>query len=379
MSNHKNKIGIISLLISILGLITVQWLISVEFLLHPYWYILLSGFEAATIGGVADWFAVSALFHEIKIPFVKKHTNIIVRNRVKLTEGVVDLVTNKWLAPEIIKEKIAEFSIVKNIMEALRLPKNKKRVVGFFKDTLVRLTRELDTPEMVGFIQSIMREQMKDLNVASPVGSWMKRSIHEGAHEPLWRMVFSSAQKTIFDNTTRLAMLNLVEKQLQEYKREGLFKGIFLGIAGGLGVMNSEVICDKILTSMNSFIEHAKDDPKHQLRMKVEDRVLRFSEQLISGDPEAVKMMDVWKQKIINNTDAQHMIRNLLSNLRESLSHQLTKNESEISGFIEKNMDKVLLELEGDKDNQDKIDRWLRFNISELIVKYHPEIGRWYV
>jgi uncharacterized membrane-anchored protein YjiN (DUF445 family) len=60
------------------------------------------GFEAATIGGFADWFAVSALFHEI--PFVRKHTNIIAKNREKLTEGIVDLVTNKWLSPNVIAE-----------------------------------------------------------------------------------------------------------------------------------------------------------------------------------------------------------------------------------------------------------------------------------
>jgi uncharacterized membrane-anchored protein YjiN (DUF445 family) len=38
------------------------------------------GFEAA-IGGFADWFAVSALFHEIPIPFVRKHTNIIKKEK----------------------------------------------------------------------------------------------------------------------------------------------------------------------------------------------------------------------------------------------------------------------------------------------------------
>jgi uncharacterized membrane-anchored protein YjiN (DUF445 family) len=62
-----------------------------------------AGFEAATIGGFADWF-VSALFHEI-LPFVRKHTNII-KNREKLTEGIVDLVTNKWLSPNVIAEKL---------------------------------------------------------------------------------------------------------------------------------------------------------------------------------------------------------------------------------------------------------------------------------
>jgi uncharacterized membrane-anchored protein YjiN (DUF445 family) len=61
-----------------------------------------AGFEAATIGGFADWFAVSALFHEIPIPLW--HTNIIAKNREKLTEGIIDLVTNKWLSPNVMQK-----------------------------------------------------------------------------------------------------------------------------------------------------------------------------------------------------------------------------------------------------------------------------------
>ena len=63
MTNNKNHIGRNSLIISITGLIVVQLLIYVGYLENEYWHILLSGFEAATIGGFADWFAVSALFY----------------------------------------------------------------------------------------------------------------------------------------------------------------------------------------------------------------------------------------------------------------------------------------------------------------------------
>jgi uncharacterized membrane-anchored protein YjiN (DUF445 family) len=52
------------------------------------------------------------LFHEIPIPFVRKHTNIIAKNR-KRTEGIVDLVTNKWLSPNVIAEKLDEVDLAK--------------------------------------------------------------------------------------------------------------------------------------------------------------------------------------------------------------------------------------------------------------------------
>jgi uncharacterized membrane-anchored protein YjiN (DUF445 family) len=139
----KKRIGIVSLLIAISGLIITFTSIRLGFLKNPCWKILLAGFEAATIGGFADWFAVRALFREIPIWSVRRHTNIIVKNRNKITEGVVDMITNKWLTPEVIKEKISGLSIAENILIYLEEPQNKTRAVDFLRDILNRLTDHL--------------------------------------------------------------------------------------------------------------------------------------------------------------------------------------------------------------------------------------------
>jgi uncharacterized membrane-anchored protein YjiN (DUF445 family) len=68
------------LLVASLRSSVFEVLLRLDILTHPGWKIVTAGFEAATIGGFADWFAVSALFHEIP-PFVRKHTNIIAKNR----------------------------------------------------------------------------------------------------------------------------------------------------------------------------------------------------------------------------------------------------------------------------------------------------------
>ena len=177
MNTSKNQVGRNSLIISITGLIIVQTLIHIGFFKNEYWYILLSGFEAATIGGFADWFAVSALFYEIPIPIIKKHTNIIVRSRAKLSEGIVDLVTNKWLSPEVIKEKIADIPITQNVIKVLKEPQNNVLVTRFLKEIVTRLTANIDSPEVVQMLQAILKEQLKDVDLSTPLGNWLKKSI----------------------------------------------------------------------------------------------------------------------------------------------------------------------------------------------------------
>ncbi len=179
---NKNQVGRISLIISTTGLIVVQLLISIGYLKNEYWHILLSGFEAATIGGFADWFAVSALFYEIPIPIIKKHTNIIVRSRAKLSEGIVDLVTNKWLSPEIIKEKIADVPITENVIKVLNEPENNVLINRFLKEIVTRLTANIDGPEVVQMLQAILKEQLKNVDLSTPLGNWLKKSIENGDH-----------------------------------------------------------------------------------------------------------------------------------------------------------------------------------------------------
>ncbi|MBI4763204.1 MAG: DUF445 family protein [Deltaproteobacteria bacterium] len=87
----KSRIGPISLLSTLIGLAITRVGIHSGWLQGPVWPIVASGFEAGTVGGLADWFAVSVLFREVPLPFVRQHTNILVKNRRQLTEGIVDL------------------------------------------------------------------------------------------------------------------------------------------------------------------------------------------------------------------------------------------------------------------------------------------------
>ena len=97
------SLGNISLAVSIGGLIATEMALRQGLVAGAGWKVLLQAFEAATIGGFADWFAVSALFREVPVPLIRRHTNIIIKNRERIVEGIADMVQNRWLAPNIIR------------------------------------------------------------------------------------------------------------------------------------------------------------------------------------------------------------------------------------------------------------------------------------
>jgi len=375
MSNTKNHIGRNSLIISITGLVVVQLLMYVGFLKNEYWHILLSGFEAATIGGFADWFAVSALFYEIPIPIIKKHTNIIVRSRAKLSEGIVDLVTNKWLSPEVIKEKISDVPITENVIKVLREPQNNLLITRFLRVITSRLTANIDSPEVVHMLQAILKEQLKDVDLSSPLGNWLKKSIERGDHNDLWDMILNAAKKTINDDATRKTLLTLVQKQIEAYKDEDFLKGLFIGAAGKAGVIDNNLIVDKIINSITDFVDEAEGVSNHPFREKFDNNILEFSEGLINGAPESIQVINDLQEGLVNNADTENVIQKILVNLKASIENQLKRSNSPIIIFLKENIHNLLVELDTDKTAQNRIDRWVKNTISELVGKYHHEIG----
>ena len=311
---------------------------------------------AATIGGFADWFAVRALFYEIPIPIIRKHTNIIVRNRQKLTEGVVDLVTNKWLSPEIINEKLSNVHIIESVIKTLKTPENTKKVVGFLKEIISRLTANIDDPEVAKMLQSLLKEQIKGVDLATPLGEWLKKSVQKGDHNKLWDIILDAAEKSISDETTRELLLTSFEKQVQEYKQEGFLKKIFIGIANGVGAIDSPSILDKIISSIDDFIKEAKGNPNHAIRVKFDKSILDFADNLIEGNEESTKIIKDLQDKLIDNADANSMIQVILNNFKISIKAQLETDDTPFINFLSQNTDKLLNELEADKASQIKID-----------------------
>ncbi|MBA3845625.1 MAG: DUF445 family protein, partial [Planctomycetes bacterium] len=115
----RRRLGAYSLATCVAGFIALETALALDWIAHPAWRVLAAGFEAGTIGGLADWFAVSALFRRVPIPLISRHTDIIRRNRSRLTAAIVDLVQNRWLSPAAVRAKIAGFSLVDALVRGI--------------------------------------------------------------------------------------------------------------------------------------------------------------------------------------------------------------------------------------------------------------------
>lgn len=371
----KNNLGSISLLVAFSGLVLFEALLRLDLLTHQGWKIVLAGFEAATIGGFADWFAVSALFHEIPIPFIRKHTNIIAKNREKLTEGIVDLVTNKWLSPDVISEKLNDVDLAKTILDFIQQPKNQQNAIYLIQNIVKKLANELDNPKFATALQKILREQIITIDLASPLGNWLEKSIRNGDHHQIWELIIEESSKSISNPETKIVLLSKLKEAADEYSDKGFFKKTALFLAEKSGGIDLSLIADELLFKAKELIFEAKSDIDHPIRTKFDEWILDFAQQLTSGDEKSIKLIQNLKEGVMQHVEDQEVIQALLINFKKSLKEQLENNDTALMQFLILNLNRMLADLQNDKQAQQKINCWIKETVSKLLVKFHSEIG----
>ena len=108
--------------------------------------LLNHGFLAATIGGMADWFGVTALFHKpLGIGF---HTEILRRNRARIMDAIVDFVGTDLLNTKNIMETVKDENTAQMLIEFFEQNKGRAKTKTLVHDVLEELFSGLDTQKI---------------------------------------------------------------------------------------------------------------------------------------------------------------------------------------------------------------------------------------
>src|SRR5205085_3409447 len=172
---RRSYVGTVSLVVAVLGAAATRILLASTSLAGQTWLqVVAAGFEAAVIGGLADWFAVTALFrHPLGIPI--PHTAIIPARRAKMIESIVNMIEVEWLSPEVISQRLERLSPSEAVTDWLSDPLHVQRVTAPLRDLLRGVARALTEPEVITFCEGTVRRQLVELRIDGTAGRWMGR------------------------------------------------------------------------------------------------------------------------------------------------------------------------------------------------------------
>jgi uncharacterized membrane-anchored protein YjiN (DUF445 family) len=371
---RKNPVGTLSLLGAGLGFATMETLRHYGIAATPAWRILQSGFEAGLVGGCADWFAVTALFRPIPTrQFSLPHTNIIVKSRAKLSAGIVDMVQNRWLSAETLAEHLGRLSASRFLLEHLAAPEARAQVAGAARNLLERLAGSLDAPEIAGFLDRALRDQLAGLDLGPTFGRWMETRIQVGDTSALWDFLAASVANSTEKGDFSVPIKNMLKQAVAHYKDQGVWAWI-KGKAAEL-TFDYDQVADSISTTFAQSLRDIQRDPHHPIRAKLDEQLLGFAHKLTAGDREACAALEQFQHRLTEHAELGPFLARILSRLQETLREQLRSPDSHLTLLLDHTLENLMAGLQSEPDTQARLDGWVRRTILDLAQRNHSVIG----
>ena len=373
---QRISLGGASLAVALGGLIATEAALRHGWLLAPGWTVLLQAFESATVGGLADWFAVSALFREIPLPLIRRHTNIIIRNRRRIADGIADMVQNRWLAPAILREHLPNFSASQYVLEFLSRDDHLESVVGILRDVFRQFAKGIDAPEVAAFLERALEAQLTNFKLTESLGRWLGQRIRGHDHYGLWDTLLPLIEKAVREPGVEAFARRMVGRTIEAYKESGFLKRLVVEVAHGLNLVHEETIAVAFLSNVEKAVREAQSDPAHPLRARIDAILIDLADKLARGDAGALSMIKKLQTVFIHRDDAREMLQAGLRRFSETIDKELQELNSDLNQWMRRSLSHWRDEFRRDQAAQEKVDRWINQAVLELIEKRHDMIGQ---
>ena len=277
---RRSHVGTVSLLLAVAGAVACRVALRTGPWAGAAWLQLATaGFEAALVGGVADWFAVTALFrHPLGLPIPR--TAILPRRRARIVEGIVAIVEQEWLSPDVIRAQLVRCAPSEFVVEWLRDPAHGARLAAPLRDMLGALARILTEAEVVAFLDRALQRGLREVPIDASAGHWLSRVLaSEPADAAFQTLVLALANFADRPDTT--ATVRTWVERAAHALRQGGKRWIPL-------FLRRPIVQRKIVEAACPYasieLRNAADEPHHPLRRAIFAALERFAARLASGE-----------------------------------------------------------------------------------------------
>ena len=322
---------------------------------QPGFYVLLirAAAEAGIVGGLADWFAVTALFRRplgLPIP----HTAIIPNNKDRIAEALGRFVERNFLTEETVLAKLKSAHAAERFTAWLAAPETATAIAGGVVKGLPYIIRSLQDSDLQRFAQATIGEQLKDLDAASLIA----RAIHilgeTGEAEVLLARAIGIAE------TWLLAHKNEIDELVRERTPWWVPRKIDRKIAVA------------IVEGLIDFLAELRD-ANSDARRRFKAALARLSEDLLHS-PAQRDAINQSKNRILESPEFQAWLGSIWRELSRTVLDDLAQAEPRTRTAIEKATMTLGSALASDRAMQAQIETLIE-RVAIYLVSWRSEIG----
>lgn len=335
---------------SLLAAMIVLLIICVAWQAQHPWLAWPRAFaEAATVGAIADWYAVVALFrHPCGIPI--PHTAIIRKNQQRIAESLGSFVEENFLTPEVIIARLSGFNAAHALAEWLAARENSAMIADVVAGSLPRLLDNIDETDVEHLFDRLVIPRLRTLNVSRMAAQILTLLTEGNRHQPLLDRGLSAAETWLSNN------VGLIKAKFSEASKFTL------------STLDAYIV-NKFVEGIVALMHEVVADPEHELRRRFDVAVQDLSSELRTS---AVyrRFGRLLLRDCIRHLQGSGYYRVMLDHLRAYVLADLDSEDSVVRDMLTGTLVSVGKGVASEPSIQHKLNAWW-LDVAGLLVRRH--------
>jgi len=323
--------------------------------------LINNGFLAAMIGGLADWFAVTALFR--KPLGISYHTQILVRNRKRIMDAIVDFASDDLLNSTNIMKVVHKQDTAHMIVNYLENKDGRDKLKHIIDALLTDVVRKLDTQCIGKELDKVVRRSLDDLSLAETVWQIMQKSLKQGYADDMVFFLLEIAKRSVVDPEMQTLLRENIAVIKSRYENNSLGRMLLSQTMD----LSEERLCIVFTNELLVYLEKLKDpdvSARDKLRSWMENKVTA-----LETDPVFRAEFFRWWTELMDHVHVDGLISEWLDqHVKQAESVWLPK----VNVFIDEKIDAFA----ADKRQQLRCDSFIKRILAGEIDRHHDFINQ---
>ncbi|MDX6197242.1 MAG: hypothetical protein QOJ79_393 [Actinomycetota bacterium] len=312
--------------------------------------------EAGMVGGLADWFAVTALFRRplgLPIP----HTALIPTRKDQLGAQLGSFVTTNFLTTQNVVERLRVANLVPALAAQLATPDVADRIS---RETTVAVTAALQAvndDDVTTLFLDLARRDAASRSYAPIAGRLMQDITNGGAHRPLLDVVLPYLRTSMIDNR------EVLKAQLKHFGDRYGFLGWLLATDRRTG---------KLIDKTIAFMAEIEADPHHELRGVLDDWLRKVAHDL-QHDPTLARRVDAMARQVIDDPATAAWLSTVVGGTLSSLRAQLSDPDGPLTERLSAALVRLAQRIAEDTELQARLESMLERGVVWAVEQHGAE------
>src|SRR5215213_8207486 len=313
--------------------------------------------EAAMVGGLADWFAVTALFrHPLGLPI--PHTAIIPRNKDRIGEALASFLKENFLIPSVVARRMQNIDVASAAGRFLQTPgaETQSRIRVGASRLIADIFESLDDERLGGIVKGAISSRLRRTEVSPLLGHALASAINEDRHVPMLEAAIRWMARALDANEPLI-------REMVHKKANWVLK------LAGLDAK----LADAIIDGLRKLTVEMSTDPAHPVRIKVEEALAQLANDL-QTKPETRERVEAMKDELLANRSVGLWLDTLWQKGREAIIRAARNPDAAMAGKLGEVLRSMGTTLEGDARIRSAINQFARRAVAGMAASYGGSI-----